>query len=170
MANHTQPSPLSDETHPLYPSIVRGPNGFWGEDVTSIDYWEVPEERRIVPGDIAEIMETQSPVARVDGDTARKQPRKHRTELAEWIAFDFVIQHWGWWRKQEPGESRTSAYERWQFISFIVDPETGEEWPLNTVLEKMPDATIRIVTSHRRKPSFARIVRESGKYAQRMEE
>lgn len=158
------------ERHLLNPLIRRGPNGFWGEDIIPVDHWEVPEERRVVPGDIVVIMDAISPIARVDVDTARKQPRKHRAELNEWLSLDAIIHRWSWWRKQAPEEARISAYARWQFITFIVDPVLEEQWPLNTVLEKMPDGTIRIVTSHRRKSSFARTVNESGGYSLRNQE
>lgn len=137
-------------------------------DLPIVD-WEIASERRIVPDDIMAIMGASSSIVRVDLDTSRKQVRKHRGSIDQWLAFDIVIQDWEWWRKQQGDEARDSAYERWQFIQRIVDEDTLDGWPLLTVLEKQPDGSIKLITSHRRRASFWVRVETEG-YKRRGEE
>lgn len=145
------------ERHPHDPTITREPDGIWGEAELPVSEWEVPTERRVVPRDIVEIMDARSPIALVDVGTANKQARKHRNSIQQWTAFDGTIQNWQMQRKQPPGESRPSAFDRWQFVQIIVDDETPPDWPLLTVLERQPDGTIKIITSHRRRPSYLEV-------------
>lgn len=145
------------ERHPLNPAVTREPGGIWGEAELPVKDWEVPMERRVVPRDIVEIMGARSPIARVDVGTANKQARKHQESIQQWITFDDIIQNWQKQRKQTPEESRPTALERWQFVQLIVDDEAPQGWPLLTVLERQPDGTIKIITSHRRRPSFPEI-------------
>jgi hypothetical protein len=138
------------------------------EDLPIVD-WEVVSERRVVPIDIVIIMGASSPIVRVDQDTARKQVRKHRGSIEQWNAFNDVIQNWEWWRKQHADEARNNAYERWRFVQRIVDDTAPDGWPLLTVLEKQPDGSIKLITSHRRRASFWDRVECEG-YARRGEE
>lgn len=156
--------------HPVNPRVRKDKNGVWGGDELPVMEWEVASERRIVPDDIVDIIGASSPVARVDVDTARKQPRKHRQTIDQWNDFDNVIRDWEWWRKQSPEEARDSAYERWQFVQTIVDDDTPGGWPLLTVLEKQPDGTIKVVTSHRRRDSFWNSIKDGDQYRQREKE
>ncbi len=148
------------EKHPCDPGVTRKPDGIWGEEELPVSDWEVPEERRIVPRDIVEIMGARSPIARVDVGTVNKQARKHRGSIQQWIAFDDMIRDWQKHRKQDPEESRPTSLLRWQFVQLIVDDETPDGWPLLTVLELQTDDTIKIITSHRRRPSFADLFAE----------
>lgn len=162
--------PQSTGVHPFNRSILRGTSGFWAETDLPVVSWEVPSERRLVPDDIVLIMGAISPVVRVDAATLRKQERKHHDSHDLWKAFDRVIRGWEWWRKQAPHEARHNAYERWRFVQAIADDQAEISWPLLTVLEKQPDGSIKVITSHRRRDSFWRVVMNGNGYHRRDQE
>ena len=118
--------------------------------------WEVPEERKRVPRDIQEITGAVSPVVRVDRGTWIKQRGKHRLTLDYFERFSEVIEHWEYYRRQPAEESRPNDGPRWQFLQFIIDDLDDDPWPLLSIFELLEDSTLRLVTSHRRKPGWGR--------------
>jgi hypothetical protein len=130
---------------------VRGPNGILGEDGIPVESWENPDARQVAPFDVMEIMGASTPIIRVSHDVLAKQMRRHsKVEKPYWNDLTQTLTKWDSWRKQRPGESKSSTRERWEFNQYIDDGTIEGGWPLLTTLELLPDGSINLITSHRR--------------------
>lgn len=127
-----------------------------GKDDLPLVDWEVPDQRKRVPKEIRLITGAISSIVRMDQDTYAKQRRKHRDTLAEYEGLSRIIQRWEFFRKQLPEESRAGTDERWQFVQFIQRDDDEAPWPLLTVLEKLGDGSLKLVTTHRRQQAWVK--------------
>src|SRR5665811_1577711 len=132
---------------------VRDGRNLYGDDLPVVD-WEVVEERKRVPDDVQELTSAISPVVRVDRDTSAKQARKHRATHRYYEQFDEVLAEWEYVRKQKTEESRAGVGVRWQFVQFIGSAADEDRWPLLTVLERLDDGTLKLITTHRRQKNW----------------
>lgn len=126
------------------------------DDLPLVD-WEVPAQRKRMPEDIRLVTGAIASIVRVDQDTYAKQRRKHRDTLAEYEGLSQILQRWEYVRKQLHSESRAGTDERWQFVQFIQREDDETPWPLLTVLERLRDGSLKLVTTHRRQEAWGKL-------------
>lgn len=139
---------LKSEISSVNPRAHRVPGGFWNEDELPVLPWEAAEHRKVLPPSIQRWTGATFPVVRVSLDVVRKQYEKH-SDVRGW--FDrFEIDEWA--------HARLVADERnrkWEFVQ-LIHGESGEAWPLMTVMGEDSSGSFNLISMHRKNRRWMR--------------